>query len=69
MRAITLTCSLIGDIAVNPAGDTLVMTHPCDNAVSILDADDPAATSVLTGLPVLRAVDTNVVAELQSAAV
>lgn len=48
MRPITRTCNLIGDIAVDPVGDTLVVTHPCDNAVSILDTNDPAATSVIT---------------------
>jgi DNA-binding beta-propeller fold protein YncE len=48
MHAIALTCNLIGDIAVNPVDNTLVATHPCDNAVSILDPNDPAGTRVIT---------------------
>jgi hypothetical protein len=47
MRAITLTCNLIGDIAVDPAGDTL-RDASLRQRVSILVADDPAATSVIT---------------------
>jgi DNA-binding beta-propeller fold protein YncE len=55
---ITLTCNLIGDIAADPVGGRLVLTHPPDGAVSILDANDPAAASVITldGDPVAVAV-------------
>lgn len=58
MRPITLTYNLIGDIAIDPAGGTLVVTHPCDSAVSILDPNDPAGAGVITldGDPVAVAV-------------
>ncbi len=45
---ITLTCGPIGDIAVDPAGSTVVLTHPRDRAVSVLDVDHPAAASFIT---------------------
>ena len=47
MDPITLNCNPIGDVAADPAGTTLVVTHPRDSAVSILDADDPAAASLI----------------------
>jgi YVTN family beta-propeller protein len=55
---IALTGNPIGDIAADPAGGTLVVTHPRDGAVSILDANDPGAASVITldGDPVAVAV-------------
>jgi YVTN family beta-propeller protein len=55
---IAITGNPIGDIAADPAGGTLVVTHPRDGAVSILDANDPAAASVITldGDPVAVAV-------------
>jgi DNA-binding beta-propeller fold protein YncE len=58
MRPITLTYNLIGDIAVDPAGGTLVVIHPCDSAVSILDPNDPAGAGLVTldGDPVAVAV-------------
>jgi hypothetical protein len=53
-----VTCDPIGDIAVDPAGSTLVVTHPRISAVSILDADTRDAASLITlhGDPVAVAV-------------
>jgi hypothetical protein len=53
-----VTCDPIGDIAVDPAGSTLVVTHPRISAVSILDADTRDAASLirLHGDPVAVAV-------------
>jgi DNA-binding beta-propeller fold protein YncE len=47
MHPITLNCNPIGDVAADPAGTTLVVTHPRDSAVSILDVEDPAAVSLI----------------------
>ena len=55
-----VTCDPIGDIAVDPAGSALVVTHPRISAVSILDADTRDAASLITlhGDPVAVAVAT-----------
>jgi DNA-binding beta-propeller fold protein YncE len=37
----------IGDIAADPTGSTLVVTHPGVSAVSILDADNQCAASLI----------------------
>ena len=47
MDPITFNCNPIGDVAADPAGSRLVLTHPCDSAVSILDVEDPAAASLI----------------------
>jgi DNA-binding beta-propeller fold protein YncE len=43
----TFQYNLIGDIAADPAGATLVLTHPREHALSILDIDDPAGASII----------------------
>ncbi|HEY9305566.1 MAG TPA: YncE family protein [Mycobacterium sp.] len=47
MDLITFTYNPIGDIAADAAGTTLVLTHPRESALSILDVDDPAGASLI----------------------
>lgn len=58
MHPVTFNCNTIGDVAADPAGRTLVLTHPRDSAVSILEVDDPASASLISldGDPVAVAV-------------
>lgn len=47
MDPIVLNCNSIGDVAADPTGSMLVLTHPRRSAVSILDVDDPAGVSLI----------------------
>ena len=47
MNPITFNDNPIGDIAADAAGATLVLTHPRESALSIIDTDDPAGASLI----------------------
>jgi DNA-binding beta-propeller fold protein YncE len=47
MDPISFKYNPIGDIAANRAGSTLVLTHPRERALSIIDTDDPSGPSLI----------------------